>query len=243
LADAIYGRLGEALGLVRSSLVESRGFDPTKSERRFVVAIPHPLGPMLALRLLRRMESNAPGVTLEFSTRSRPVDLERGLLDGRIDLAIDWLPPTRAGLTDEEVVRDELAFVARRGHPLASQQKTRKSLVASAQFVSLRQRVDLDAHPLEGVREWLQLKPRVTLQVSEFVEVLMVAAESDLLGAVPRSLAIAGARALDIQVVSVKPRFKPFSIRMVWRGSRSTDHAHKFLREQVRTAMKEAIKI
>src|SRR6187431_3020777 len=41
-ADAIYGRLGEALGLVRSTVVESRGFDPKTSEQRFFIAIPHP---------------------------------------------------------------------------------------------------------------------------------------------------------------------------------------------------------
>src|SRR5262245_12296065 len=47
-ADLIYARLGDALGQVRAAVVESRGFEPTTSERRFTIAIPHPLGPMLA---------------------------------------------------------------------------------------------------------------------------------------------------------------------------------------------------
>jgi DNA-binding transcriptional LysR family regulator len=242
VADAIYGRLGEAMELVRSSLVESRGFDPALSERRFLVAIPHPLGPMLGLRLLQRVSAVAPKVALEFSTRSRPVDLERGILDGSVDLAVDWLPASRAGVTDEEVVQDELVVVARRGHRALKGATTLKALAASARFVALRPRVDMEEHPLEGFRTWLQLKPKVALLVSEFLEVLVVAADSDLLGVVPASLAKASSRALDIQVVPITPHLKKFPVRMVWRKSRSTDPAHRFLRDQVRAVMKEVIK-
>src|SRR5262252_8368411 len=49
VADAIYRRLGDALGLVRASIGETRGFEPASSERHFVIAVPHPLGPLLAL--------------------------------------------------------------------------------------------------------------------------------------------------------------------------------------------------
>jgi DNA-binding transcriptional LysR family regulator len=243
VADAIHGRLGEALGLVRSTIADSRGFDPKVSERRFVIAIPHPLGPMLALRLLERVSKAAPNVALEFSTRSRPVDLDRGLLEGTTDVAVDWLPAGRAGLVDEEVVQDELVIVARRGHRGARDGMTRKALVANNRFVSLRPRLDMAEHPLEGVREWLHLKPTVSLQVSELIEVLVVAAESDLLGIVPRSLAKASLGALDIRVVMPSPRSKSFPIRMVWRKTRGADPAHKFLRDQVRAAMKAVIKI
>ena len=241
MADAIYGRLGEALGLVRSTLVESRGFDPKFSERRFFVAIPHPLGPILALRLLQRVERVAHNVSIEFSTRSRPVDLERGILDGRVDLSVDWLPAGHEALIDEQVVRDELVVVGHRGHPALKGPNTRKALAANARFVSLRPRLDVEDHPLEGLREWVRLKPKVSLQVSEFMEVLVVAAESDLLGVVPMSLARASSRALDIAVVAITPRMKPFSVRMVWRRSRSADPAHTFLRDQLRAVMKDVI--
>src|SRR5271154_1601457 len=62
VADAIYGRLGDALGLVRAAVGESRGFDPRTSERNFVIAIPHPLGPLLAMSLIRAMDKAAPGI-------------------------------------------------------------------------------------------------------------------------------------------------------------------------------------
>ena len=53
---------------------------------------------MLALALLKRLKAAAPGVTVGFSTRSRPVDLERRLWEGRFDLSVDWLPAEMEGL-------------------------------------------------------------------------------------------------------------------------------------------------
>ncbi len=69
VADAIYGRLGDALGLVRVAVGETRGFDPRTSERNFTISIPHPLGPLFAMSLIHAIEKAAPGITLSFSTR------------------------------------------------------------------------------------------------------------------------------------------------------------------------------
>jgi len=241
VADAIYGRLGEALGLVRAAVTESRGFDPKTSERRFRLAIPHPLGPMLALRLLDRMKAHAPRVGLAFSTRSRPIDLERGLLDGSIDLAVDWLPARREGLAEEGLFKDEILAVARKGHPAIRKAKSRRDLAANWKFVSLRPRVESGEHPLEGVREWASLNATVALEVSEFLEVLAVVSASDLVGLVPRSLLNAAGSRLDIRAIPGAPATAPHSVRMIWRSSRNADAAHGFLREQVRGAAAEAV--
>lgn len=241
VADALYARIGEALGLVRAAMDESRGFDPRTSTRHFVVAIPHPLGPMLALAILKRLERQAPGVTVAFSTRSRPVDLESRLWEGRFDLAVDWLPAAREGLSEEAIAEDELAVVARRGHPAVRARATFKALSERWRFVSLRPRQAQEEQPPEIAREWARLKPRVALQVSEFLEVLAVASQSDLLGLVPATLAKGAARVIAIQRVPLASPMAKFTVRMAWRPARGPDAAHQFLREQVRAAMKETL--
>jgi DNA-binding transcriptional LysR family regulator len=240
-ADTLYAKLGEALGLVRSAVAESRGFDPRSSERRFAVAIPHPLGPMLALQVMQRIEPLAPGISLSFSTRSRPIELERALRDGRFDLVVDWLPGRGEALVEEPLFRDELVAVARRGHPAIRRAKSRKALLAW-KFVTLRPRIDSGDHPLEGMREWQLLGPTVALEVSEFLEVLAVAHQSDLIGLVPRSLAEAARNVMKVQVLPGVPGVAPFPVRMIWRASRGADQAHRFLRDQVRAAAKEVVK-
>src|SRR5262249_44357227 len=95
VADLVYAQLRGALGSVRQSVADRRAFDPKTSERKFFVGISHPLGPMIGVRALERLARAAPGVEVAFSTRSRPIDLERGMREGRVDAAVDWLTPAR----------------------------------------------------------------------------------------------------------------------------------------------------
>lgn len=240
-ADAIYARLADALGQVRTAVTETRGFDPATSERRFAIAIPHPLGPMLALQLIERLRTRAPGVVLSFDTRSRPMELERGLRDGKFDLLVDWLPSAGEALDEEPLFEDEIVAVARRGHPAIRQARSRKALLAW-KFASLRPRIGSDEHPLEGVREWMRLRPTVALEVSEFLEVLAIVHQSDLVGLVPRSLVGAARRILDIQAIPGVPAGATFPVRMTWRTRRGSDPGHAFLREQARIAAREVTK-
>jgi DNA-binding transcriptional LysR family regulator len=98
VADRIYAKLHRSLALTREAVTDRRGFDPKTSDRHFAITIPHPLGPMIALQLLYRLAEIAPGITVKASTRSRPIDLERALREGRADVAVDWLPIAGAQL-------------------------------------------------------------------------------------------------------------------------------------------------
>src|SRR4029453_2413557 len=62
VADLIYSKLRGALGSVRQSVAERRGFDPKTSERSFFIGMSHPLGPMIAVRVLERLARAAPRV-------------------------------------------------------------------------------------------------------------------------------------------------------------------------------------
>jgi DNA-binding transcriptional LysR family regulator len=238
VADAIYQRMDEALGLVRAAVADRRGFDPRTSERRFFVAIPHPLGPMLAVRLLERLKGSAPGVSVGFSTRSRPIDLERNLLDGRFDIAVDWLPTSKDGLEDEVLFEDELVPVVRKDHPAIGMAQSRKALVSGWEFVILRPRVESVEHPLEAVKAWARLKPKVVLEVSEFLEVLAVLGRTDFVGLVPVSLATAARSQLGVELIPGLPRSERFPVRMIWRASRGIDPALQFLRKEVSLAVR-----
>ena len=88
----MYPAIKQALDALRATLAEASGFDPSTSQRRFRISIPHPMGPFYALDLLKAAAAIAPGVVLTFDTVSRPVDLEDNPRDGIVDIAIDWQP-------------------------------------------------------------------------------------------------------------------------------------------------------
>jgi len=239
-ADRIYSKLRGALASVRDAVVETRGFDPTTSERGFFVSIPHPLGPIMAVRLREHLARVAPRVRVAFSTRSRPVDQDRGLRDGRIDAAIDWLSPTGDHLNAGTLFEDGFVIMARRGHP-ALRYRTLAQVVRNTEFVTLRPRI-AGEHPILAIREARQLGLRIALEVSEFVEVGMVAAASDLLAPVLTSMERLARRTLDLRPVPAIAAFAPVPVKLIWNRARDRDPGHAFLRTELAAAVKVAVK-
>jgi len=238
-ADRIYAKLRGALGSVRESVAEMRGFDPQTSARRYFVGVAHPLGPMIAVRLRERLAHAAPGVEVAFSTRSRPVEQERALREGGVDAAIDWLVPERGPFREVTLFADALVAVSRHGHPALRRTRSIKDLKAAA-FVSLRPRVEGE-HPVAGIREWQRLKLNYVLEVSEILEIFMVTSQSDLFGLIPRSMMKFGREVFGLRPLSVGPKSAPVPIKLVWRASRETDPAHAFLRKQIGLACRDVI--
>jgi LysR family transcriptional regulator, transcriptional activator for leuABCD operon len=233
-ADALYAKLRGALASVRESIVETRGFDPARSDRKFFVSISHPLGPMIAIRLRERLDRVAPGVDVIFSTRSRPVELERAMREGRIDAAVDWLVPANGKFREVTLFEDGLVAMARSGHPAVRTTRSISELTQGA-FVSLRPRVEGE-HPVAGLREWQRLKLRVVLEVSEILEVFMVVRQSDLFGLIPLSMIRFAREVFGLRPLQAGPRRAPVPIKLVWAASRESEPAHAFLREHIRLA-------
>ena len=164
-ADAINAKLRDALASVREAVAETRAFQPRTSIRNFFLTITHPLGPMIVLRLQERLAAAAPKISAAASTRSRPIDLDRSLREGRIDAAIDWLEPQGEHFKATVLFEDALVAVAREGHPALRRPPSIKVL-REGKFVRLRPRVEGE-HPVAGIREWQRLNLDVALEVSE----------------------------------------------------------------------------
>lgn len=239
-ADAIYGKTRPALGLVREAVTQTRGFDPATSERRFFVAIPHPLGPMIAVRLLERLRTIAPGVRVAFNTQSRPASLEQGLREGQVDAAIDWLPAAGEHFREEVLFRDDMVIAARKGHAILRGRASRRALREQS-FVRLRPRAEASRLP-DSVAELKSLDLRFELEVSEILEVFMVAAASDMLGIIPGSMAEMARTMLGLEVVPGTPHGGPAPVRMLWHEGRDRDPGHRFLRKMLQHAARDVVK-
>lgn len=239
VSDTLYATLRGALASVRESVGNVRGFSPGTAERTFFVAVSHPLGPMMAVRLRERLDRTAPGIEVAFSTRSRPIEVERAMREGRIDAAVDWLLPEHGAFHDVTLFDDAVVAVARSGHPALRRIRTTTDL-AKASFVSLRPRVEGD-HPVAGLREWQRLKLHYVLEVSEILEVFMVVRQSDLLGLVPVSMIKFARDVFGLRPLRAGPKILPVPIKLVWHPEREADPAHEFLRSQLRLAAADVV--
>jgi DNA-binding transcriptional LysR family regulator len=193
----------------------------------------------MVLSLQERLSQLAPRVFVAASTRSRPLDLKHALREGGIDAAVDWLPIEGDDFRESVLFNDSLIAVVRRGHPALRRPASRRTLEAG-RFVRLRPRVEGE-HPLEGVREWQKLDLRYALDVSEILEIFMVANRSNLFALIPKSMESFARERFGLRAFGWAPKAPAIPIRLIWHATRDDDPAHIFLRAQTSLVVKESV--
>ncbi len=134
---------------------------------------------------------------------------------------------------------DTLVAVARKGHP-ALRRPLSRQVLEDGSFVRLRPRVEGE-HPLEGMREWQRLKLGYALDVSEILEIFMVAKHSNIFGLIPKSMEAAARQTFGLRAIGWAPRETAIPIRLLWHASRHDDPGHVFLRAQLGLAVKDVV--
>ena len=231
VAQAMYPAIKQALEALRISLVEASGFDPDRSQRRFRISIPHPMGPFYALALRTAAAAVAPSIVLTFDTVSRPVGLEDNIRDGTVDMAIDWLPVTLDPFVNRKLFDDQVVLLARSDHPSAHLGLTIEDL-RKAEFVTLHRRREIGLAP-QALEDVSNLITHDAVRVSELLEIPTVVASTDLLGIFLSSMGPLMKRRLGLQVLPIPLELPPMPIYMIWHETRRQDTAHRWLRELV----------
>ena len=237
LAELIYLRVRNSLAGVRDLMGETRMFNPATSERRFQVSIPHPLGPLLAQQMQDQLAVTAPGIILEFNTRSLPVGVQRKLDDGRVDLLLDWIVPCGPGYRALELFSERLILVARSGHP-GLKASSIGELIPTYQFVAMRKRrIIEDISFLQSVAE--HIPEMQLLEMSEQLEVLLTASRTDRIGITLRSLGDLAVDSFGLQLLPFTLGEEEIPISLIWHEKRENDPAHAFLREQLASVVRQ----
>jgi DNA-binding transcriptional LysR family regulator len=231
VAQAMYPAIKQALEALRISLAEASGFDPDRSQRRFRISIPHPMGPFYALALRTAAAAVAPSIVLTFDTVSRPVGLEDNIRDGTVDMAIDWLPVTLDPFVNRKLFDDQVVLLARSDHPSAHLGLTIEDL-RKAEFVTLHRRREIGLAP-QALEDVSNLITHDAVRVSELLEIPTVVASTDLLGIFLSSMGPLMKRRLGLQVLPIPLELPPMPIYMIWHETRRQDTAHRWLRELV----------
>jgi DNA-binding transcriptional LysR family regulator len=231
VAKEMYPAIKQALEALRASLAEASGFDPARSQRRFRIGIPHPMGPFYALSLRAAVAAVAPGIVLTFDTVSRPVALEDNLRDGIVDIAIDWLPVALDPFVNKKLFDDHVVLLARSDHPSVNVGITTEDLRA-AEFVTLHRRTKI-GHAPQALEDVSKLIVHEVVRVSELLEIPTVVASTDLLGIFLSSMGPFMAKRLGLRVLPLPLELPPMPIYMIWHENRRHDTAHRWLRAVV----------
>jgi DNA-binding transcriptional LysR family regulator len=241
VAQRIYPEIKKSLDGLRRSVNEARGFDPATSTRRFHIAIPHPMGPLWALALRDAAVAEAPGVVLNFDTRTLADRAGERMREGELDLSVDWYPPEGDRFVLRKLHEDGYVVIARNAHPRVT---TGMSMDAIRQekFVVTRYRSGTPPEAIRTLRQAIaDLDLNVEVHLSEFLEMPFVVMQTDLIGFVPKSMVGPALVAAGLQVIGYVVPSLMIPIYLIWHETRRADDGHRWLREMVAKIVVAAI--
>jgi len=215
---------------VERALAPERALDPATLQRAFAVAATDYAELVVVAPTGELCASEAPRVDLY----SKPLrDLQGQLRNGDADLAIGVFRAPSDDIHPEELFRDELVCLFRRGHP-ALDKPLGVARYAALDHVLVAPR----GSPRGAVDEALAeqgLGRRVARTVSNFLVAPHLVARSDYVLTI--SARIAALFAEDLDLVTRKPPLplRDYGVSMAWHARNDADPAHQWLRDSVRS--------
>ncbi|MFM7444720.1 MAG: LysR family transcriptional regulator [Tabrizicola sp.] len=199
-------------------------FDPAQATRDFVIGTSD-LGQVLILpRLVARVTRQAPNCRIKVVPPPRDAAGAEGL-----DLALMGAPETVGPLRWQVLFHDHFVLMARRDHPVLAGPLSMETFLRLPQAL-VSPRSEGFEGPVDATLAKQRLKRRVTVMVPNFMSLLPILLESDLIAAVPHRFAdlpivreTCGHRALPVEAPG-------YAMKAVWPIARDADPAGHWLR-------------
>jgi len=197
-ALALVEPITDILARMRQVVASAEPFDPARSRRRFMLAMPDAVTAVLLPPMLGRLVQEAPGIDL--GVIGTLLEGALGDLDGRrADIAIQPLSDTPARFLSEPIYAEEFAIAVRSGHPLEAD-------FSLARYCECNHILVSTAGGFHGLVDTLLaemgLRRRVAVSVPNFLLALAIVAETDLVAAVPTRLLAAHAERHGIVTIA-----------------------------------------
>lgn len=223
----VHDELHDVVRRATALLTPSSALDLRALRRVFTVTGNDALLSRLAPDLLAGLPDQAPGVSLRL--------IGEGLIDraevarGQADVAVGDEQPAIAGIRTRAVDRDRLVVVLREGHPLAAAATLPLDAFAGAAQVTVSRRGRL-VGPVDAALAERGMERRVVASLPSVATALAVVRSSDVLAAVPASLARGEAGIVTREIPLPLPR--PVAV-VSWHARDDSDPAHSWFRERV----------
>lgn len=227
-ADRFARQVVQSLETLDAALNENERFVAARSARRFTLHISDIGADEFLPPLMADVGRSAGGIRIE-ATQLAPQDIAPALHDGRLDLAVGFLPNLNLSGTESAVLLEHERYVAlvRRGHPLAGRLNNRAAL-EQLEFILVASHVE----PARALH-LLGLHSRVRLTLPYFAVAPAIIARTELAVVVPSSPAERFARRYGLAVAELDLGLPPITVTMHWTWRQANDSGHRWLRERL----------
>jgi len=225
MAQNIIGPVRNALQLLRTSVHESRSFEPREASKTYRVSMTDLSEAVLLPPLFQRLQRGAPGLSVE-SLLARRRETTKELAAGRLDFAVDAPLNTDPQVRHVKLMEDRLVCAMRREHPLAGATLTLERYLALQHIHISSRRSGLGYIDLALGRQGLQR--RVVLRSQHYLMASEVLQNSDLAMTVPERFA----RRQGLHYSDLPVEVPLLESHLYWHESTDQDPANRWMREQ-----------
>ncbi|GAB7219163.1 LysR family transcriptional regulator [Vibrio comitans] len=230
-AQDLYDRLAKPLLDIEACLSGLESFEPTQSQRTFVVYVHEGL----IYTLQRALVNTAMPAGIDVVTKELPATEEEiydDLSNEKVDLVIDVVKSTSRVYASQALTENKLCCVVRKGHPRFSSNSIDKDQYLSEKhaILNLRRR----SLPFVGwfVDEVLPQRA-VHSQHSSLMGIMSAVSFSDAVATVPYHLALQYQDAFGLQVLDFPFNVDTYQSYLVWNSRMNQNKANLWLRELI----------
>lgn len=224
--------IADVLARVGHVVASATPFAPATSKRRFTLGMADATAATLIPALLASIRRSAPSIdigVLQVFPQTALAELETR----SIDLAIAAVDEVPARFAQQVLFQEDFVIAARAGHPFLKKPSVKAYCDARHVLAS----VSGDAHGfIDDVLAQQGLARRVALVVPNFMLALASLAETELLTALPRSLAKAHAARFGVACVEAPFKLRPSDLRAICLQSALRDAGLRWLIDAVSEA-------
>ncbi|HDY8050667.1 TPA: LysR family transcriptional regulator [Vibrio vulnificus] len=231
----IYPAMLTAFKNFTSTLSASSEFEAKVSNRIFSIACVSVASYELMPQLLKQIRQHAPNISLEVHPLFTE-DYESDLRLQRYDLIIDMAPRGWTTLKVEPIFSERLMVVCCADHPRIADACSVAQFLAEEHVVVSRWHARKSLMSEEDIADLAQRK--IAYRASGALEMLPVIHGSEYIGMLPESTINAFAGTYNIKAVSLPFDHDVYDLCAIWHPSRSSESAHQWLRNQLKSAVK-----
>lgn len=228
-AVQLIGLLKNAEDILQTALDLHVVFDPMTSDRRFNVYSTDIAQVTLMPRLMQRLKSIAPNVSVELRRISESTP--RHLESGAGDLAVGFIPPMGAGFCQQRLFKERLVCVTRKDHPRI---KDSLSIEEFENEIHLGIATCGTGHGIiDKALEARNIRRKIGLTVPSFLGIVSILTTLDYLAMLPEQLARHLVRPGSLKILPLPFSIPSYYIMQHWHERYTQDAASKWLRSVV----------
>ncbi len=231
-APRVRSLIDEADALTRGE----RDIHPAELTRSFAIRINDGLAALLTTAAVEAVSRSAPGVTLRFLQEEN--ESAEAIRDGTVDLDVGVGDEPARDLRTAVLYRESMVGIVRADSPLGRHRRPTLKQLCEYPHVSASRR-GRTRGPLDDALEAAGLQRRVAAVVPGFAVAALLIASSDLVGLIPRRLAVRYAETLGIRWFPIAAPLPEPDVRLAWHARFDADPTHRWLRETIRAAIIE----